>query len=76
MKVFKKCRRNKSKTFKIFSITYRNRRKRFGLRMNVIAGIINRELEFYSKMNPKIVHIVSQKHHTFSKFHVIPFMAN
>ncbi len=67
--------RNKSKTFKIFSTTYRNRRKRFGLRMNVIAGIINRELEFYSKMNPKIVHIVSQKHHTFSKFHVIPFMA-
>ena len=45
--------RNKSKTFKIFSITYRNHRKHFGLRMNVIAGIINRELEFYSKLNQK-----------------------
>ena len=36
----------KVKTFKIFSTTYRNRRKRFGLRMNLIAGIINRELGF------------------------------
>ncbi|HGS2877795.1 TPA: IS5/IS1182 family transposase, partial [Streptococcus pneumoniae] len=26
--------------------TYRNHRKRFGLRMNLIAGIINRELGF------------------------------
>lgn len=34
----------KVKTFKMFSTTYRNRRKRFGLRMNLIAGIINREL--------------------------------
>ncbi|MCC9862964.1 transposase, partial [Streptococcus agalactiae] len=34
----------KVKTFKIFSTTYRNRRKRFGLRMNLIAGMINREL--------------------------------
>ncbi|MCC9834808.1 transposase, partial [Streptococcus agalactiae] len=34
------------KTFKIFSTTYRNRRKRFGLRMNLIAGMINRELGF------------------------------
>ncbi|MCD0054948.1 transposase, partial [Streptococcus agalactiae] len=33
----------KVKTFKIFSTTYRNRRKRFGLRMNLIAGMINRE---------------------------------
>ncbi|RSJ65946.1 hypothetical protein D8805_09190 [Streptococcus oralis subsp. dentisani] len=32
--------------FKMFSITYRNHRKRFGLRMNLVAGIINRELEF------------------------------
>ena len=40
MKVFKKCRRNKSKTFKIFSITYRNHRKHFGLRMNVIAVVL------------------------------------
>ena len=30
----------KVKTFKIFSTTYRNRRKRFGLRINLIAGII------------------------------------
>ena len=36
----------KVKTFKIFSTTYRNRRERFGLRMNLIAGIINCELEF------------------------------
>ena len=36
----------KVKTFKLFSTTYRNRRKRFVLRMNLIAGIINRELGF------------------------------
>ena len=36
----------KVKMFKMFSTTYRNRRKRFGLRMNLIAGIINRELGF------------------------------
>ena len=36
----------KVKTFKMFSTTSRNRRKRFGLRMNLIAGIINCELEF------------------------------
>ena len=36
----------KVKAFKIFSTSYRNRRKRFGLRMNLIAGIINRELGF------------------------------
>lgn len=36
----------KVKTFKIFSTTYRNRRKRFGLQMNLIASIINRELGF------------------------------
>ncbi|CAG5904446.1 mobile genetic element [Streptococcus pneumoniae] len=36
----------KVKTFKMFSTTYRNHRKRFGLRMNLIAGIINRELGF------------------------------
>ncbi|HGR4134251.1 TPA: IS5/IS1182 family transposase, partial [Streptococcus pneumoniae] len=28
------------------STTYRNHRKRFGLRMNFIAGIINHELGF------------------------------
>ncbi|CXF77594.1 transposase [Streptococcus pneumoniae] len=36
----------KAKTFKMFSTTYRNHRKRFGLRMNLIAGIINHELGF------------------------------
>ena len=36
----------KVKTFKMFSTTYRNRRKRFGLRMNLVAAIINRELGF------------------------------
>ncbi|MDT6079787.1 IS5 family transposase [Streptococcus pneumoniae] len=36
----------KVKTFKMFSTTYRNHRKRFGLRMNLIAGIINHELGF------------------------------
>jgi hypothetical protein len=29
------------KKFKIFSTRYRNRRKRFGLRMNLIAGLYN-----------------------------------
>ncbi|HEV6858208.1 TPA: transposase, partial [Streptococcus pneumoniae] len=37
----------KVKTFKMFSTTYRNHRKRFGLRMNLIAGIINHELGFW-----------------------------
>ncbi|HGQ4495550.1 TPA: IS5/IS1182 family transposase, partial [Streptococcus pneumoniae] len=36
----------KVKTFKMFSTTYRNHRKRFGLRMNLIVGIINHELGF------------------------------
>ena len=36
----------KVKTFKMFSTTYRNLRKRFGLRMNSVAAIINRELGF------------------------------
>ena len=36
----------KVKTFKMFSTTYRNLRKRFGLRMNLVAAIINRELGF------------------------------
>ena len=36
----------KVKTFKLFSTTYRNLRKRFGLRMNLVAAIINRELGF------------------------------
>ncbi|HEU6937955.1 TPA: IS5 family transposase [Streptococcus pneumoniae] len=36
----------KVETFKMFSTTYRNHRKRFGLRMNLSAGIINHELGF------------------------------
>jgi len=33
------------KRFRIVSDRYRNRRKRFGLRFNLIAGICNKELE-------------------------------
>jgi hypothetical protein len=33
------------KSFKIISTKYRNRRKRFALRMNLIAGINNLELK-------------------------------
>jgi len=33
------------KRFKILSDRYRNRRKRFGLRFNLIAGIYNLEIE-------------------------------
>lgn len=36
----------KVKVFKIFSTTYRNRKQRFGLRMNLVAGIINFESQF------------------------------
>lgn len=36
----------KVKVFKIFSTTYRNRRRRFGLRINLVAGIINFESNF------------------------------
>lgn len=32
------------KIFRIFSSRYRNRRKRFGLRLNLIAGLLNCEL--------------------------------
>lgn len=35
----------KLKRFKIISDRYRNRRKRFGLRFNLIAGIYNAELK-------------------------------
>lgn len=35
----------KLKRFKIIADKYRNRRKRFGLRFNLIAGIYNRELK-------------------------------
>lgn len=35
----------KLKIFKILSDRYRNRRKRFGLRFNLIAGIYNFELK-------------------------------
>jgi len=32
------------KIFRIFAGRYRNRRKRFGLRLNLIAGLLNYEL--------------------------------
>jgi hypothetical protein len=35
----------KLKVFKILSTPYRNRRKRFSLRVNIIAAILNRELD-------------------------------
>lgn len=35
----------KLKRFKILSDRYRNRRKRFGLRLNLIAGLYNYELQ-------------------------------
>jgi len=35
----------KLKIFRILSERYRNRRKRFGLRVNLIAGILNYELQ-------------------------------
>ena len=34
----------KLKVFRILSERYRNRRKRFGLRFNLIAGLLNYEL--------------------------------
>ncbi len=34
------------KRFKILSDKYRNRRKRFGLRFNLIAGLYNHDIEF------------------------------
>ena len=34
------------KVFKVLSSRYRNRLKRLGLRLNLIAGIINMELGF------------------------------
>jgi hypothetical protein len=33
------------KRFKIISDKYRNRRKRFGLRFNLIAGLYNHDIE-------------------------------
>jgi IS5 family transposase len=37
------------KIFRILSSRYRNRRKRFGLRFNLIAGIYNYELSYQQK---------------------------
>ena len=37
------------KVFRILSSRYRNRRKRFGLRVNLIAGIYNYELKLAKK---------------------------
>ncbi|CKE07799.1 transposase [Streptococcus pneumoniae] len=45
----------KVKTFKMFSTTYRNHRKRFGLRMNLIAGIINHELGFWFRRKSNVI---------------------
>jgi IS5 family transposase len=39
----------KLKIFRILSSRYRNRRRRFGLRFNLIAGIYNYELSLSSK---------------------------
>ncbi|HEX5153041.1 MAG TPA: IS5/IS1182 family transposase, partial [Parafilimonas sp.] len=39
----------KQKIFKIIAERYRNRRKRFGLRVNLIAGIYNYDL--YNNFN-------------------------
>jgi len=39
----------KLKIFKILSDRYRNRRRRFGLRFNLIAGIYNFELKLKQK---------------------------
>ena len=36
------------KRFKIISDRYRNRRKRFGLRFNLIAGIANNDQKFFT----------------------------
>ncbi|HEU2739620.1 TPA: hypothetical protein VVC04_002204, partial [Streptococcus pneumoniae] len=35
--------------------TYRNHRKRFGLRMNLIAGIINHELGFWFRRKSNVI---------------------
>jgi len=43
----------KLKRFKILSDRYRNRRKRFMLRFNLIAGIYNLELD-YTQVNSKV----------------------
>jgi hypothetical protein len=37
------------KIFRILSSRYRNRRRRFGLRLNLIAGIYNYELRYRQK---------------------------
>ena len=38
------------KVFKILACRYRNRRRRFGLRFNLIAGIYNRELQLQADL--------------------------
>mgnify|MGYP001506510876 CR=1 FL=1 len=43
----------KLKVFKILSLTYRNRRKRFGLRFNLIAALYNYELRLPSLTLPE-----------------------
>ena len=44
----------KIKRFKILSCRYRNRRKRFGLRVNLISAIYNFELRWFGKRSIKI----------------------
>jgi hypothetical protein len=39
------------KIFRILSSRYRNRRKRFGLRLNLIAGIYNYQLDWQQKQH-------------------------
>lgn len=41
------------KIWRILSERYRNRRKRFGLRFNLIAGVYNYELALQNKSTPK-----------------------
>ena len=41
----------KMKIFKILAERYRNRRKRFGLRFNLIAGLYNYELRLHQQNN-------------------------
>lgn len=42
------------KKFKIIHDTYRNRRRRFGLRFNLICSIFNIELDYRNRNNNKI----------------------
>ena len=43
------------KRFKIISDTYKNRRKRFDLRFNLIAGIYNYEIKFIKREKNEVL---------------------